>query len=149
MGAVGDGVLSVNSYSVALNTPENASFIAIAKKHTNREISGVMMDAFVGAKWIAKGIEGVKGDVKDKDKFIKALRAVVITDAPHGKLNMDAYGQATQNMYIRKVENVKGRWQNTVIFTYPNVSQFGKYDPAVYLKTPTYGPDYPKCTFCE
>lgn len=149
MGAVGDGVLSVNSYSVALNTPENAAFLAMAKKHTDREISGVMMDSYVGAKWIAKGIEAVKGDVKDKNKFIQALRAVEITDAPHGKLKMDAYGQATQNMYIRKVENVKGRWQNTVIFTYPSVSQFGKYDPAAYLKTPTYGPDNPKCTYCE
>jgi hypothetical protein len=37
LGPVGDGVLSVNSYSVALNTPENAAFIALAKKHTNRE----------------------------------------------------------------------------------------------------------------
>ena len=70
------------------------------------------MDSFVGAKWIAKGIEAVKGDVKDKNKFIQALRAVEITDAPHGKLKMDTYGQATQNMYVRKVENVKGRWQN-------------------------------------
>jgi branched-chain amino acid transport system substrate-binding protein len=149
LGPVGDGVLSVNSYSVALNTPENAAFIATAKKHTNREISGVMMDAFVGAKLIAKGIEAVKGDVKDKNKFIQALRAVEITDAPQGKIKMDAYGQATQSMFVRKVENVKGRWQNTVIFTYPMVSQFGKYDPAAYLKAPIYSPDYPKCTYCE
>jgi len=98
MGAVGDGVLSVNSYSVALNTPENAAYIAMAKKRTNRKISGVMMDSYVGTKWAANAIGAVKGDVKDNAKFTQALRAVVIKDAPHGKLKIDKYGQATQYM---------------------------------------------------
>ncbi len=50
MGAIGDGVLSVNSYSTVLDTPENAKFIELVKKSTDREASGVMMDAYVGAK---------------------------------------------------------------------------------------------------
>jgi branched-chain amino acid transport system substrate-binding protein len=149
MGAAGDGVLSVNSYSVALDTPLNAKFIALAKKHTPNEVSGVMMDAYVGAQWIAKAIEALKGEVKDREKFIQALWAVALADAPTGKLKLDKYGQAIQNLYVRKVEKVKDRWQNTVVFTYPDVGQFGQYDPEAYLKSPTYGPENPPCKYCE
>jgi len=149
MGAAGDGVLSVNSYSTALDTPENAKFIQQVKKTTDREASGVMMDAYVGARWIAMAAEAVDGNVKDRVAFNKALRAVSIKDAPHGVVELDAYGQATQNIYVRRVEKVNGRWQNTVIYTYENVSQFGKYDPETYLKSPTYGPDSPACTNCK
>ena len=149
MGAIGDGVLSVNSYSVVLDLPENAAFIKQAKKSTDREISGVMMDAYVGAKWIHLAVKKVKGNVEDKTAFNKALHSVEMPDSPHGKIELDAYGQAIQNIYVRKVEKVNGRWQNTVVFTYPDVSQFGNYDPAAYLKSPTYGPDNPPCTFCK
>jgi branched-chain amino acid transport system substrate-binding protein len=41
-------------------------------------------------------------------------------------------------VYIRKVERKDGRLQNTVIQTYPNVSQFWKFDPAAYLRQPLY-----------
>ena len=149
MGAAGDGVLSVNSYSTALDTPENAKFIQQVKKTTDREASGVMMDAYVGARWIAMAAEAVDGNVKDRVAFNKALRAVSIKDAPHGVVELDEFGQATQNIYVRRVEKVNGRWQNTVIYTYENVSQFGKYDPETYLKSPTYGPDSPACTNCK
>ena len=149
MGAIGDGVLSVNSYSTVLDTPENAKFIELVKKSTDREASGVMMDAYVGAKWIAMAAEAVKGNVKDRVAFNKALHSVSMKNSPHGMLKLDEYGQATQNIYVRRVDKVNGRWQNTVIFTYPNVSQFGPYDPATYLKSPTYGPDHPACTNCK
>lgn len=93
--------------------------------------------------------EAVGGNVKDRDAFNKALHAISMKDAPHGVVELDAYGQATQNIYVRRVEKVNGRWQNTVIFTYENMSQFGKYDPETYLKTDTYGPENPACTNCE
>ncbi|MBW1945580.1 MAG: ABC transporter substrate-binding protein, partial [Deltaproteobacteria bacterium] len=48
-----------------------------------------------------------------------------------------------QNIYIRKVERVGGELQNTVIHTYPKVSQFWTYDVDQYLKTPLYSRDYP------
>ncbi len=94
-------------------------------------------------------VEAVKGNVKDRVAFNKALHSVSMKDSPHGMLTLDEYGQATQNIYVRRVEKVNGRWQNTVIFTYPNVSQFGPYDPATYLKSPTYGPDNPPCSNCK
>ncbi len=47
------------------------------------------------------------------------------------------------NIYIRKVEKVGGELQNTVVYTYPNVSQFWKYKPEEFLKQPVYSREYP------
>ena len=52
------------------------------------------------------------------------------------------------NVYVRKVERVNGRLQNTVIHTFPNVSQFWTWKPDEYLKQPPYTRDYPPCKHC-
>jgi branched-chain amino acid transport system substrate-binding protein len=46
------------------------------------------------------------------------------------------------------VERVAGKLQNTVIFTYPHVSQFWKYNPEEFLKQPVYSRDVPPCKHC-
>ena len=38
---------------------------------------------------------------------------------------------------------------NTVIKTYPNVSQFWTYDKAAFLKQPLYSRDFPPCKYCN
>jgi branched-chain amino acid transport system substrate-binding protein len=43
---------------------------------------------------------------------------------------------------------VGGKLQNTVILTYPQVSQFWRYNPEEFLKAPLYTRDYPPCKFC-
>jgi len=68
---------------------------------------------------------------------------VELTDVPRGPMKLDAYLNPIQNIYIRRVERVGGELQNTVIYTYPNVSQFWKYKPEEYLKQPLYTRDYP------
>jgi branched-chain amino acid transport system substrate-binding protein len=38
---------------------------------------------------------------------------------------------------------------NSVVRTYPNVSQFWKYPKEEFLKQPVYSRDYPPCKYCE
>ena len=38
---------------------------------------------------------------------------------------------------------------NTVIKTYPNVSQFWTYGKEKFLAQPVYSRDFPPCKFCE
>ena len=52
-------------------------------------------------------------------------------------------------MYIRKVTRVEGRLVNSIIKTYPNVSQFWTYDPKEFLKNPVYSRDYPPARYLE
>ena len=80
--------------------------------------------------------------------FLAALKKVEIADSPRGPLTLDKYGNPIQNIYVRKVEKVGGKLQNTVIHTFPAVSQFWKYSPEEYLKTPLYSRDYPPCKHC-
>jgi branched-chain amino acid transport system substrate-binding protein len=90
----------------------------------------------------------VGGRVEDREKFMAAFRTVEIPDAPRGPVKLDAWGNPIQNIYVRKVERRNGELQNTVIHTFPAVSQFWTYRPEEYLKLPVYSRDYPPCRFC-
>ncbi len=90
------------------------------------------------------------GDVENKDRFLSAVRAVQVRDDPRGPLKLDRWGNPDQNIYIRKVERVGGKLQNTVVHSYPNVSQFWTYKPEEFLKNPVYDREkYPGCRFCQ
>jgi branched-chain amino acid transport system substrate-binding protein len=41
-----------------------------------------------------------------------------------------------------------GKLQNTIIHTYPGVSQFWKYDPQKFLEQPVYSREFPPCRHC-
>jgi branched-chain amino acid transport system substrate-binding protein len=149
IGKIVEGVMSVNAWSPALDTPESASFVVKAMKMTGRPVTTPMMDAYVGGKWALKAIEKVNGKVEDKAAFMKALRSVKLASTPHGPLSLDKYGCPVQNMYVRKVEKKGDKYQNSVIYTYKGVSQFWKYDPEKYLKEPPYGKNFPPCKHCN
>ena len=51
-------------------------------------------------------------------------------------------------LIIDDLNALGGRLQNTVIHTYPMVSQFWTYKPEEYLKLPVYNRDYPPCKHC-
>ena len=73
---------------------------------------------------------------------MKALRNVNIPQTPSGLVELDKYGQPILDVAIRKVEKKDGRLQNTVIKTYPAVSQFWTYGPDEFLKSPVYSRDW-------
>jgi branched-chain amino acid transport system substrate-binding protein len=74
---------------------------------------------------------------------------VEIPDAPRGPVKLDTYGNPVQNIYIRKVEKKDGELWNTVVQTYPAVSQFWKYKPEEFLKQPVYDRNFPPCKYCQ
>ena len=87
-------------------------------------------------------VEAVHGRVEDRQALREALRTVRVTDLPRGPAQLDEYGSPIENVYIRKVERVNGELQNSVIETFPAVSQFWKYNPADYLRLPLYSRSY-------
>ena len=131
------GVISAHHYSAALDTPANRRFRAAFEKKYNRLPSFYSENCYTGARVVAEAAKAVGGRVEDRAAFMAALRAVE-----------DPYGNPTQNIYIRKVERVNGKLQNTVIYTYSAVSQFWKYNPEEFLKQPVYSRDFPPCRYC-
>jgi branched-chain amino acid transport system substrate-binding protein len=142
------GVVSAHHYSASLDTPANKRFRAAFEKAYNRIPSFYSENCYTGARIIDEAVRTIGGKVEDRAAFMAALRKVQITDAARGPVQMDAYGNPTQNIYIRKVERVGGKLQNTVIYTYPAVSQFWKYNPEEFLKQPVYSRDFPPCRHC-
>jgi len=142
------GVVSAHHYSAVLDTPANRRFRAAFEKAYNRTPSFYSENCYTGARIIGEAITAVGGRVEDRAALMAALRKVEITDAPRGPVKMDPYGNPTQNIYVRKVERVGGKLQNTVIHTYPNVSQFWKYNPEEFLKQPVYSREFPPCKHC-
>jgi branched-chain amino acid transport system substrate-binding protein len=142
------GVVSAHHYSASLDTPANKRFRAAFEKAYNRVPSFYSENCYTGARIINEAVRAIGGKVEDRAALMAALRKVAITDAPRGPVQMDAYGNPTQNIYIRKVERVGGKLQNTVIYTYPAVSQFWKYNPEEFLKQPVYSRDFPPCRHC-
>jgi branched-chain amino acid transport system substrate-binding protein len=142
------GVISAHHYSASLDTPANRRFRAAFEKAYSRTPSFYSEDCYTGARVVNEAVKAIGGHVEDRAALMAALRKVEITDAPRGPVKMDPYGNPTQNIYIRKVERVDGKLQNTVIDTYPNVSQFWKYDPQEFLKQPVYSREFPPCRHC-
>ena len=150
--ALGDtalGVLSFFPWSAALDTPENKRYVQRMKQVTKKDYVGMSGAISYGAAmWIAEAIKQVGGDVENKEKFFQTLRATEIKSSPRGPIKLDKYGHIVQNIYIRRVDKVGTLYQNTVIETYPSVSQFWKYNPEEYLKQPIYSRDNPPCKHC-
>jgi len=143
------GYISPLHYSAALDNPANKRFQEKYTKKYNKIGSYYASHCYEMGMWLVRAIEAVKGDVEQKEAFLKAIKAVKLADIPRGPLSMDEYGNPIQNIYIRKVEKIKGVKWNTVIDTIPNVSQFWKWNPEEYLKAPPYSRDYPPCKYCK
>jgi branched-chain amino acid transport system substrate-binding protein len=73
---------------------------------------------------------------------VAAIRASD-ADTVRGHVKFDELGNVVGNVYIRKVTKTDGRLVNSVIKTYPDVSQFWTYDKTAFLKNPVYSRDYP------
>ncbi len=113
-------------------------FVAVYRKRFNKVPSYYSESMYTGGKWMVTAINTIDGKVEDREHMLVGFRAARPVDLPRGPVALDTYGNPIENIYIRKVERVNGELQNTVIATYPNVSQFWKYDPATYLKQPLY-----------
>ena len=148
------GAVSPLHYSAALETPANEAFVKEYRTKFGKVPSyfsesnyttALMFDAVMsqtGGKW--------PGSKELLDLLVK-----IEVDAPRGPVSFDDLRNPIQNIYIRKVEKKKifgyanDELWNTVIKTYPSVSQFWTFDRAEYLKQPAYTRDYPPCKYCE
>ena len=142
------GVITPLHYSAALETPANKKFAQAYEAKYKQVPSYYSEGTYVAGLVLKAALESTGGDIENVDRFLAALRKVDLSDMPRGPMKFDDYGNPTMNVYVRKVERVGGRLQNTVIHTFPAVSQFWTYNPTEYLKAPAYTRDYPPCRAC-
>ncbi|HEY9789221.1 MAG TPA: ABC transporter substrate-binding protein [Candidatus Obscuribacterales bacterium] len=140
--------ISASVYSAVLERKQNQRFGADFRTLYHHDPSLYSATSYSSVMWIDKALTKIKGDVEDRTAVMDALRSLRCEDDPRGPVFLDRFGNPVENVYIRRVERVHGKLQNTVIDTIPAVSQFWSYQPSTFLKQPAYGRTYPPCRFC-
>ncbi len=149
MGDEAIGTITTLHWSAALDTPAAKRFVDAYTSRYGTAPSYYAEALYTTGRWLEAALRRINGNVENKQVLLDALRKVEIFSAPRGPVKLDKYQNVIQNVYVRRVEKVGGTLKNVVIFTYPNVSQFGKYDPAKFLQQPVYSRDYPPFKPCS
>jgi branched-chain amino acid transport system substrate-binding protein len=148
MGDEALGLVTPLQYSAALDTPKNKAFVKEYRKLHGKVPSYYSESNYTTGLWIHLTVKRLKGDLSNMQRFIEEFQKVEI-DAIRGPVRLDKYRNVVQNVYVRKVERIDGELWNTVIKTYPAVSQFWKFDPEEFLKQPVYSRNFPPCKYCK
>jgi branched-chain amino acid transport system substrate-binding protein len=149
MGDEAIGVVTGGWYAAGIDTPENKRFVEAVNKEYGADPGYYTLGAYSAGVLVEAAVKAVKGRIEDKDAFMKALRNPGTVHDPRGAWRLDDYGNPVMPIYIRKVERKGGKLVNTVVKTYPNVSQFWKYPPKEFLANPVYSRDYPPAKYLE
>jgi branched-chain amino acid transport system substrate-binding protein len=137
------GIVSTCWYSAELDNAPNKTFVAEMRQTYKVDPGFYAAATNVEAAVLEHALRQVGGKVEDKDAFMQALRNANVPETVRGPVKFDKYGNVVGNVYIRKVERKDRRLVNTVIKTYPDVSQFWTYNPEEFLKNPVYSRDWP------
>ena len=143
MGEDGVGCYSGCWYSAALDNPINKKFVETIQRDYKVDPGVYAAETYLSAEQLEHALKQIAGKVEDKDTFMKALREAKVPATLSGPLAFDELGNVISNIYIRKVEKQGAKYVNTVVKTYPNVSQFWTYNKDEFLKNPVYSRDYP------
>jgi len=148
------GHVSALQYSAALDTPKNAAFVKAYRTKYGKVPSYFSESNYTTAELIHDVMKKTGGKWPGPEQFVAMLAELKI-DAVRGPVSFDEFRNPVQNIYIKKVEKKKmfgyenDELWNTVIKTYPAVSQFWTYGKDAFLKQPVYSRDFPPCKYCE
>ena len=143
MGEDGLGCYSGCWYSAALDNPINKKFVETIRREYKVDPGVYAAETYLCGEVLEHALKTVNGKIEDKDAFMKALKEAKVPATLAGPVSFDEFGNVVGNIYIRKVEKKDGKYVNTVVKTYPNVSQFWTYGKDEFLKNPVYSRDYP------
>jgi branched-chain amino acid transport system substrate-binding protein len=151
-GVIGD--ISTLQYSAALQTPKNEAFVKAYRAKYGKVPGYYSESNYTTAQVIDEAMQKHGGKWPGAEQFIKTMSSLKI-DAVRGPVIFDDMRNPVHNIYIKKVEKKKmfgydkDELWNTVVKTYPNVSQFWTYGKEKFLAQPVYSRDFPPCKFCE
>ena len=143
MGDEALGVITGGWYAAGIDSTENKRFVAAVNKEYGADPGYYTLGAYSAGVLVEAAAKAVNGKVEDKEAFMKALRNPGTVRDARGDWKIDAHGNPVMAMFIRKVERKNGKLVNSVLKSYPNVSQFWTYDPKAFLAAPVYSRDVP------
>jgi branched-chain amino acid transport system substrate-binding protein len=139
-----EGLIAPAHFAEGSENPVTQKFVKDYEAKYGKIPSLYGFSMYSGVMWVAAALEKMGGKVEDRDAFIDTVLKTELDGSPLGKtVKLDAYGNPIYDVYIRKVvKRADGKFWNVPLTTYPNVSQFWKYDPETYMKQPPYSRTY-------
>jgi branched-chain amino acid transport system substrate-binding protein len=124
LGDAGLGIVTVGSYTAALDNPENKAFVLEYEQAHKTWPSRYSESGWLTAELITAALDSLKGDLSDRGRVLEALRrALPKLKTPRGPLQFDGYRQVITPIFITKTEKQGGRIVNAVIDRLPPVTQ--------------------------
>jgi branched-chain amino acid transport system substrate-binding protein len=117
------GIESYARYCIGYDSAENKRFVSEYRKKYHYDPGSLSEGGYVGAKFIVKALEAVKGNIENQEAFLKALKNVKF-EAPRGPVRFDEYQNVIFNTFIERVEKKDGKYNNVVVDIIPNVDQY-------------------------
>ena len=148
------GDISALQYSAALQTPKNEAFVKAYRAKYGKVPGYYSESNYTTAQVIDEAMKKHGGKWPGPEQFIKTMQGLKL-DTVRGPVSFDDMRNPVHNIYIKKVEKKqlfgypKAELWNTVVKTYPNVSQFWTVGKDKFLAQPVYSRVFPPCKFCE
>ena len=125
MGDAALGAVTAHMYSAAHPSPKNAAFVAAYKKMFASRPGFVAVGGYDGIHLIYEALKKTGGK-SDGDALVETMKGMK-WESPRGPVSIDpATRDIVQNIYIRKVEKVKGELYNIEFATFEAVRDPGK-----------------------
>jgi branched-chain amino acid transport system substrate-binding protein len=129
LATIGEGGLGIQStyhYAVSHKSPENEKFLAAIKSVGGQEgeVTMAAVGAFDGVHVLYKMIEATDGK-RDPEKAVAAVKGLA-WESPRGPVKIDpATRHIRQNVYLRVVDKVDGKFINREVHTFPDQPDYG------------------------
>ncbi len=137
------GVISAHWYSADGQSASNKQFVADMQKNYGVLPGGYSAGMYIAGQCVEAALQKIGGKADDRKALAEALHQVTLTDTPRGPVKFDHLGNVVGDVFIPKCERKANQLVNTIIKTYPNVSQFWTYEEKAFLANPVYARDYP------
>jgi branched-chain amino acid transport system substrate-binding protein len=144
--SVGDeavGVISASFYSAAFGSESNRRFVAAMQKDYGVLPGAYSAGMYIAGQCVEAALQKLGDNGEDGKALAEALHQISVADTPRGSIKFDQYGNVVGDVFVRRCERKDGQLVNTIIKTYPGVSQFWTYDEKTFLTNPVYTRDYP------
>ena len=144
--SVGDeavGVISASFYSAASGSESNRRFVAAMQKDYGVLPGAYSAGMYIAGQCVEAALQKLGDNGDDRKALAEALHQISVADTPRGSIKFDQYGNVVGDVFVRRCERKDGQLVNTIIKTYPGVSQFWTYDEKTFMTNPVYTRDYP------
>ena len=138
MGDEAIGSLSTCWYSAQIDNESNKKFVDGMQRDYKVDPGFYAAATYTNGAVLEAALKKIGSEDRGQERADEGAARNKVDETARGPVQFDKYGNVVGNIYIRKVEKKGGALVNSVIKTYPNVSQFWTYDPDEFLKKPVY-----------